>query len=78
MRVDIADFAWQVIEMDREIKALRAENAALLKTKADYDSLLDSSLQHGQRMMGNTLKMLLTPGVSEAFITHSESLANDQ
>jgi hypothetical protein len=62
----VVDFAWQVIEMQRTIDAQEREITRLMKIEEDYNSLLDSSIEHGRAMMGNVLKLCMTPGVIEA------------
>lgn len=64
--MDMVDFAWQVIEMQRTIEVQEAELARLRRTEEDYDELLASSLQHGKVMMGNILELCMTPGVVDA------------
>jgi hypothetical protein len=65
---DVVDFARQVVEMDRELRHLRAEVERLSKVEKQYNDLLDSSLNHSRVMAGNMLKMCLTPGVTEALV----------
>lgn len=60
-----------------EVYYLREEVARLKKVEADYKDLLDSSLKHSQQMMNNTLNILLTPGVSEAFVNNA-SISNQE
>lgn len=64
--MNIVDFAYQVIEMQERITQLEIENEQLSWFKEEYHNLLDSSMQHNQVMMGNILKLCLTPGVIEA------------
>lgn len=66
MKMDIVDFAYQVIEMNERIRDLEFENNRLRRFEHDYNELLNESLAHNQVMMGNTLKLFLTPGVIEA------------
>ena len=66
MDMDIVDFAYQVIEMDKRIRDLEFENSRLRRFEHDYNKLLKESLVHSHAMMGNTLKLFLTPGVIEA------------
>jgi hypothetical protein len=66
MKMDIVDFAYQVIEMDKRIRDLEFENERLRQFEHDYNELLNDSLAHSHAMMGNTLKLFLTPGVIEA------------
>lgn len=64
--MDVVDFAHQVIEMHNRITALEQENERLRQYKKDYNDVLNESLAHSQAMIGNTLKLFLTPGVVEA------------
>jgi hypothetical protein len=66
MKMDIVDFAYQVIEMNEKIRELEFENERLRQYERDYHKLLNSSLSHNQEMIGNTLRLFMTPGVIEA------------
>jgi hypothetical protein len=66
MKMDIVDFAYQVIEMNQRISDLEFENNRLRRFEHDYNELLNESLAHSHAMIGNTLKLFLTPGVIEA------------
>jgi hypothetical protein len=66
MKMDIVDFAYQVIEMNQRISDLEFENNHLRRFEHDYNELLNESLAHSHAMIGNTLKLFLTPGVIEA------------
>ena len=66
MKMDIVNFAYQVIEMNRRISDLEFENNRLRRFEHDYNELLNESLAHSHAMIGNTLKLFLTPGVIEA------------
>jgi hypothetical protein len=66
MKLDIVDFAHQVIEMNERIRDLEFENSRLRRFEHDYNELLNESLAHSHAMIGNTLKLFLTPGVIEA------------
>ena len=66
MKLDIVDFAYQIIEMQNRIVDLEIENERLRKYKSDYNDLLDSSLNHSSAMMSNILNLCMTPGVIEA------------
>jgi hypothetical protein len=66
MKMDIVDFAYQVIEMNQRISDLEFENNCLRRFEHDYNELLNESLAHSHAMIGNTLKLFLTPGVIEA------------
>jgi hypothetical protein len=64
--MDVVDFAYQVIEMHERIRDLEIENDRLRRFEHDYNELLNDSLAHSHTMMGNTLRLFLTPGVVEA------------
>ena len=64
--MNVVDFAWQVIEMQRTIDAQERQITRLMRIEEDYNALLDSSMEHGRAMMGNVLKLCMTPGVVEA------------
>ena len=66
MKLDIVDFAYQIIEMQNRIVDLEIENERLRKFESDYHYLLDSSMKHNSTMMSNILDLCLTPGVVEA------------
>ena len=66
MKMDIVDFAYQVIEMNERIRNLEFENSSPRRFEHDYNELLNESLAHRHSMMGNTLKLFLIPGVIEA------------
>jgi hypothetical protein len=66
MKLDIVDFAYQVIEMQNRIVDLEIENERLRKYEFDYNDLLDSSMKHNSAMMCNILNLCMTPGVIEA------------
>ena len=67
-------FAFEVIEMQQTIMAQEREITRLLKIEKEYNSLLDSSLRHGDVMMRNYMGLLLTPGVVEKFVENSEEM----
>ena len=64
--MNVVDFAWQVIEMQRTIDAQERQITRLMRIEEDYNALLDSSREHGRAMMGNVLKLCMTPGAVEA------------
>ena len=66
MKLNIVDFAHQIIEMQDRIIDLEIENDRLREYKEDYDELLKSSSYHNAKMVGNLLDLCLTPGVIEA------------
>lgn len=66
MKMNVVDFAYQIIEMDRKIIDLEIENNRLRGYEEKYYQLLDQSLSHNKAMMGNILKICTTPGVVSA------------
>jgi hypothetical protein len=66
MKLNIVDFAYQILEMQDKIIYLELENSRLSKYEADYNELLNSSLNHNAAMMGNILNLCMTPGVIDA------------
>lgn len=68
LSMDVVDFAYQIIGMDRTITAQAAELERLRGVEERYNELLSSSLKHGQHMMHNLLNVLMTPGVADAFV----------
>lgn len=60
---NVVDFAYQIIEMESIIEEQARKIERLEQVEKDYHKLLDESLYHGQAMMGNMLKLFLTPGV---------------
>jgi hypothetical protein len=63
----IGDFARQILSMENKIMNLTMENERLAGFEKKYNDLMSDSLSHSQRMIGNTVKMLLVPGIAEAF-----------
>lgn len=66
MKLNIVDFAHQILEMQNKIDYLEAENAHLNWFKKEYYDLLESSNKHNKIMLLNTLDLFMTPGVVEA------------
>lgn len=66
MKLDIVDFAHQILKMQDKIDSLEAENARLNWFKKEYYDLLESTNKHNEVMRLNTLDLFLTPGVIEA------------
>ena len=71
--MNVVDFARQIIAMQDKIADLQWENERLRKYERDYNELLNESLTHNQRMVGNMLSVLMTPGVTEAFAKNAEA-----
>ena len=66
MKLDIVDFAHQILKMQDKIDSLEAENAHLNWFKKEYYDLLESTTKHNEIMRLNTLALCMTPGVVEA------------
>lgn len=66
MKMNIVDFAWQVIEMQRKIDDQEHEITRLMQIEEDFNELLASSTEHSRVMMGNVLTLCMTPGVVDA------------
>ncbi len=71
--MDVVDFAYQIINMQRRIKELECELQRVSKYEEEYRTILDGSIKHSETMMRNTIKMLLTPGVVDN-LTESKHL----
>lgn len=61
--MDVCDFARQILEMENELRWLRAENAKLRDYRDKYDELLMDGIRHSETMLGGILKVAMTPGV---------------
>lgn len=57
----LTQLAHEVLKMDEELQALRYENMRLREKSKEFDDYVQQSLQHGQQMMGNWLKVLTDP-----------------
>lgn len=66
MKMNVVDFAYQIIEMNRKIIDLEIENKRLRGYEEKYHELLDQSLSHNEAMLGNIFKICTTPGVVPA------------
>ena len=77
MKMDVVDFAYQIIEMQTKIVELEIENERLRRYERDYQELMDQSLSHNATMMGNIMKLCLTPGVVEA-CRNNDTFEKDQ
>lgn len=71
---DLVDLAYQVIKMHKTIEEQELEILRLQVIERDYHKLLDDSISHANAMMGNTLKMLMTPGVAEACQKNAQNI----
>lgn len=83
---NVVAFARQILKMDSQLQQNKLELKRLAEFEKKYKDLMDSSLKHSQVMAGNMVKMLLVPGVSEAFrknakvenFSGAETTAEDQ
>jgi len=60
------DLAHSILDMEEELARLRNENKRLRWFEEEYHKLLRDSLRYGEKMVANTLKLWMTPGVGEA------------
>lgn len=58
--------ACDILDMQSLINSLQRENARLAEYEKKYNDLLDSSIKHGQKMMGGIIEICMTPGVADA------------
>ena len=70
--MNVVDFARQIIAMQDKIADLQWENERLRKYEREYNELLNESLEHNQRMAGNMLALIMTPGVVESFAKNNK------
>lgn len=63
---DVVDFAYQIIEMDRQRQRLEDENAELREYRQKYIDLLHSSIGHSGHMLSGMLQLAMKPGVMDA------------
>lgn len=71
--VNVVEFAWQIVNMDRTLQAQKAKIAELEQYRKDYFELLNSSMKHNDAMMGNLLKVIMTDGVSREFMENGKA-----
>lgn len=57
--MDLEDFAYQLIEQIEVVRSLRAEVTRLKDYERKYNELLNSSITHGNVMMGHLLASTL-------------------
>lgn len=62
MKQSVVSFAYEIIEMDREIHSLRAENARLREVEKRYHAFVNSSVKAGEASSRNMLAMALSLG----------------
>lgn len=68
--------AHDILDMHSEIQHLKRENERLAKYEKMYTELLDASIKHDGKMMGNLMEVLLVPGVLKAFKDNAEPREN--
>lgn len=66
--MNVVDFAYQIIALNRENEWLRSELDRLCDIEEKYNKLLDSSIEHGNKMMSNMLEALLNPVGNDTFL----------
>lgn len=69
---NVVEFAYQIIGMDKTLRAQKAKIDELEQYRKDYFELLNSSIKHNDAMMGNLLKVILTEGVGEQFMKNGK------
>jgi len=62
----VMDQAQTTLQICNEVLYLRERVKELEGVEKDYRELLNSSIRHSHNMMGGTLNLLLTPGVTDA------------
>lgn len=60
--LDVVLFAHQLLDLNLEVKCLRAENEELRKYKKLYFELQNDSIKHAEAMSGQVLTLLLNKG----------------
>jgi len=64
--MNVVTFAEEILAMSRELDRLRKEVARLKHYEAEYNTLVRDSIRHSEKMMANTMDLVMKPGVSEA------------
>lgn len=72
-RNDVVAMAHHILNMDDEIHAMRRELEELREYRQLYNDELQRGIEHGQKMMGGILQMILTPGVTEALTANPKA-----
>lgn len=62
----VIQFANDVLDMQQRLREQEEELWHLREVEKKYRELLGSSLAHSEHMVGQTLRLLMTPGVVEA------------
>jgi hypothetical protein len=55
----VIDSAMEIIEMDRKLRYAESEIQRLKRIEQDYFKLLNGSIKHNDKMMGNLLVSIL-------------------
>lgn len=63
--------ARQIIALYNDNLRLTEQVAGLTKYKEMYEQELTSRIRHSEKMMGNLMDVLMTPGVAEAFVNNT-------
>ncbi len=69
----VVSMAQQVIDMDWELRRLRAENAELRDYRQKYLDELHGGIAHSAHMIGGLLQIAMKPGVMDA-IRHANGV----
>ena len=73
LNFNVVDFAKQILTMNSKLISQAMEVERLRGFEKKYNDLMNDSLKHSQTMVGNTIKMLLVPGVTEAFAKNAKA-----
>lgn len=72
-RIDVVEFARQILEMHEEVLWLRGEVAELREYRDKYTEELNRSISHSRDMLGGILQIAMTPGVMDAIDANHRS-----
>lgn len=71
--LSVVDLAKQILQMNNTILQQKEELERLKGYEKKYNDLLNDSLSHSKTMIGNTVKMLMVPGVGEVFAKNAKA-----
>lgn len=69
----IVELAYEIIDMHNLIKLQGREIARLQAIEQEYNAFVEASVNHNNGMMHNLMKVLLTDGVSDAFMKNGKA-----
>lgn len=72
-RASVLDMAHEIIAMQNTIWRQEAQIARMEEYEQKYNDLIQSNIRHGEKMMGNMLSLLVTPGVGEALAKNGKA-----